>query len=58
MYVGCMNTYEILNDTTGEVVETADSYQDALGIAAYLTDTTRVLHFVPVGVEKELTYAV
>jgi hypothetical protein len=53
-----MYTYPIINDTTGETVQTADSYQDALGIAEYLSITTKTLHFVPVGVVQQIVYAV
>jgi hypothetical protein len=53
-----MYTYNIINDNTGEVVETASSYQEALGIAEYLSITTKTLHFVPVGVVQQLVYAV
>lgn len=53
-----MYTYNIINDNTGEVVETASNYQEALGIAEYLSITTKTLHFVPVGVVQQLVYAV
>lgn len=57
VYALTMNTYEILNAVTNEVAETATSYTDAIHIAAHLTDTTRVLHFVPI-VEREFEFAV
>lgn len=50
-----MTTYEILNAETNEVADTTDSYRDALGVAARLTDTTRVLHYVPV-VERQFEF--
>lgn len=47
VYSSRMNTFQILNDTTKEVVDTAPSYIEAVGIADHLTFTTGTLHFVP-----------
>lgn len=53
-----MSTFQILNDSTKEVVDSAASYIEAIGIADRLTFTTGTLHFVPARVEKTLTYVV
>lgn len=53
-----MSTFEILNAETNEVAATAASYIEAVGVADHLSFTTKVLHFVTVGVVKTLDYAV
>lgn len=54
-----MNTYKIINDKTGEVIDTAETRTAALCRANYLTASTRTLHYVPYGVtQEELAYAV
>lgn len=54
-----MTTYEIYNSITGEVVDTAQTHIDAMGIAAFLTHTTRTPHHVPAVVpEWEMEFAV
>lgn len=58
MYSVCMTTFQIINDATKEVADTADSYTDAVGIADYLSFTTGTLHFVPMQIAKTFEYAV
>ncbi len=54
-----MNQYEIINSETNEVVDTADTERDAFGVAAHLSATTKVLHFVPaIRVDRALAFAV
>ncbi len=51
--------FEVRNVQTGVIVgQPVATYREALALATSLTNTTKIMHFVPMRVTKPLNFAV